>query len=167
MAGKARGHLHVRKDPTTKSDNVIQLDYTYWSAAGIPGVGPERRALTSLSAVHEPTGYCMATVVERKGPWPFAVASIVKMIRDIGLEHEGKIILRGDAEPSLMALLAAVRKEVPEVEVQQAPVGSHQSIGAAEQKHDHIASQVRVMVTVIQEKAKLVIKPLTYYFHGL
>ena len=89
---------------------------------------------------------------------------LVKMIRDIRLQHEGKIILRGDAEPSLMALLAAVRKEVPEVEVQQAPVGSHQSIGAAEQKHDHIASQVRVMVTVIQEKAKLVIKPHAYLF---
>ena len=63
-----------------------------------------------------------------------------------------------------MALLAAVRKEMPEVELQQAPVGSHQSIGAAEQKHDHIASQVRVMVAVIQEKAKLVVKPHTYIF---
>ena len=110
VAGKSRGHLHTKQDPTAKQGNVVQLDYTYWSAAGIAGVGPERRALTSLTATHESTGYCLATVVERKGPWPFAVANIVKMVKDTGLQHEGKVILRGDAEPSLMALLAAVRK---------------------------------------------------------
>ena len=79
VAGKPHGPSHVKTDPTVKTGNVIQLDYTHWSGTGIPGAGVDRRALTSLSAVHESTSHCMAMAVERKGAWPFAVVVVIRL----------------------------------------------------------------------------------------
>ena len=149
-----------------KDMGLIQFDYTFWSGAGIPGAPSERRALTSLTAVHEATGYCMATVVERKGAWPYAVANIVKFIKDLNLDPTVPIVMRGDAEPALMALLDEVKSKVPNSTMQQAPFGSHQSIGTVEQKRDTVGAQVRVLVSAVQRKAGVLVKPLRTFSHG-
>ena len=77
------------------------------------------------------------------------------------------VVMRGDAEPALMALLDAVKTKVTNATTQQAPFGSHQSIGTAEQKHDSIGAQVRVMVNAIQRKAGVLVKPSSYLFPWL
>ena len=108
----------------------------------------------------------MGTVVERKGIWDYAVALFVAFIDD--LNHE-RVVLQGDAEHSLQALLRAVADRINsrgtnKVSVRSAPIGSHQSIGAAERAHAEIGDQVRVLISVIHRKTQVAVHPAMRIF---
>ena len=87
------------------------------------------------------------------------------------LRHEF-VVLRGDAEHSLMALLAAVANRVNgrgvvRVSLETAPIGSHQSIGAAEHAHGVLGDQVRALVKHVMDRTGFDIHPATMLFAWL
>ena len=91
-----------------------------------------------------------------------ATSNFVSKTRQLQVE------LRGDAEHALMALLhevvADLRKRGIDANAQQAPKGSHQSIGGAEKSHDIVAGFVRTMASVIHENTGMWIKPRSRLF---
>ena len=82
-----------------------------------------------LTMRHRQSGAIFTTVVLRKGAWPYAVAAAANFILKT---KQFEVELRGDAEHALIAFLqevaASLRKRGIDATVQQAPVGSHQSI---------------------------------------
>ena len=107
QACKARGQYHKRVPVDEMRVPVVEFDYTFFSLDANQKlvnnkVVLDRDIATVLVAYDKRTGYSMATMVEKKGINKFALASIDKFLRELNYEQ---VILRGDGEPSLQALL--------------------------------------------------------------
>eukprot|EP00969_Alexandrium_andersonii_P309159 13662292-Alexandrium_andersonii.AAC.1 len=77
----------------------------------------------------------------------YTVAAAAQRLRDLGYPE---LHLRGDAEPGLQDMLRAIkRKAGMDMFVQSAPVGSHQSIGAAEQCHQVVCGRARTLISEV------------------
>ena len=75
VAARGRGQLH-RIEVSIGEDDRYEFDYTYWSRAGLltDENNEQDAAAVSLTAIQRRTAMPMASIVVRKGPWPYAVA---------------------------------------------------------------------------------------------
>ena len=67
----------------------------------------------------------------------------------------------------LVSLLRAVKESMPphiKVEVESAPVGSHQSVGAAEKMHDLIGGKLRTLISKVRRQTGTTILPQSRVF---
>ena len=80
--------------------------------------------------------------MKKKGAWDYAEMVLCKFLTKLGRKY---YVLRGDAEFALQNFIRNVKARWErqaaglEIKVESGTVGSHQSIGAAEQAHDTIA----------------------------
>ena len=162
--GRGRGPLH-HGEPLIGEDR-FEMDYTYWSQAGLPTNTEDGSAACSLTIIQRKTGMPEATVVERKGPWPYAIALAASFINVCSRETE--LVIRGDGEHALQQLIRHVAEKLVRggktVKVESTAVASHQSIGGAERCHESIGNIVRVLVSYVQHHSGYNILPKTRLF---
>ena len=138
------------EEEIAKETPVISLDY----------MGPKSKddktekldSLPIICGVDRKPKWAIAHMVPRKG----VDAHAVKMVnREIRLAGYSTMILKSDQEPSILALLEAVKREraeairmgkpVPDLLAEESPVGEHQSNGEAENIIRSVQSQIRTM----------------------
>ena len=155
VAARGRGVLH-KVDASVGEDDRYEFDYTYWSHAGLPTEENTEQdsAAVSLTAIQRRTAMPMASIVVRKGPWPYAIAVFGAFVAQCA--RDNLVILRGDGEAALQVLLREVGAKLQHlgktVKVESTPVGSHQSIGGAERCHQSLGNISRTLLHVIKEK---------------
>ena len=143
---------------------VVQVDYQFWSAKGTEQESETGKAGTSITVADTTTGALWSSMVIKKGRWKYAEASIAKWISSLG---HPKVVLQGDSENSLLALLAGVAaKATPGLvsKPRASPPYSKASNGQAERGNQLIAARVRTMLDVIRVRANLEITAASYVF---
>lgn len=162
LAGRARGTLHHKK---TTIDEACEIDYTYYSHQGFNYSKEERPGAACVATmVHRQSGAVCASVVLRKGVWPYMVELLVQFVRWI---QKQTFRVRGDGEPALQQLIKVVSKQGVTILVESSPVGSHQSIVGAERYHDIVGGYVRTYGAQMTFNTKIVIEPGTRFFAWL
>ena len=166
VEGNHRGNRHVMV--LDGNDNRIELDYTFYTMEGFQCQdSDDRKSATQLTAVDRRTGMKCALVVKKKGAWDYAELVLCKFLTKLGRKYYE---LRGDAEFALQNFIRNVKGRWErqatgqEIKVESGTVGSHQSIGAAEQAHDTIAGQVRTQLAMVKEYSGVEIRPVDKLF---
>ena len=163
--GKSRGSYHLSIPKAEQVKNLIQFDYTFWSHRGVPGADEKESAGMSITGIDTRTGLGVATMKPRKGPWDYFTHLFTKLLDQLGYQ---KVFLRGDAEGALLSLLRSLVAAMPgRAELESSNPGSHQSIGNAENGHQKLGGQVRVLVNVIKRHTGLVVEPKSRLFAWL
>jgi len=119
--------------PKSKSDRAAQID----SLPIIGGVDRRRK-------------WVIAHMVPSKGVDAHAVKVITRELRLAGYN---RMVLKSDQEPSIKALLEAVKREqgeAVEIQPEESPVGEHQSNGDAENSIRTVQAQTRTMRAALQ-----------------
>ena len=168
VAGRSRGTAHTATE-RTDSVSKFEFDYTYFSQAGYEVSKESReRAACVLTGVHRQSATLMATVVLRKGVWPFAVAVCAAFVKSCRVKEAE---LRGDPEHALRDLLEAVCAKLRESGIpSKADAGardSHQSIGAVEKGHDILSGFARTLAYVVHKHIGVWILPRSRLFAWL
>jgi len=145
---KAKGQANPHRDQESGSDYPeLHLDYGYMGTRDAPGA-------THIMGRDSTSGNYVSTMLDSKGRGSrYAIAHLVGWIR--GLGHR-KVIVRSDNEPSLLALLGAVSKEVPDIEwvLKTSPEYDHQANGGAENAVRECKGQVRAARSQLEAALK-------------
>jgi hypothetical protein len=149
---RSGGILHYRRDRDAQVGEV-QIDYTFWSLSGIMD-NIDEKATPSLTAVDRTTSLVLACVVERKGVWAYALAMGTGFLRMLGYDS---YVLLGDGESSLQAYLRALCDTVTwgKCVVRKTAPGNHQRIGAVENRHKQLGSEIRVLAKQLSETGNI------------
>jgi len=145
QTGRARGRQHRRRMTDPEGHPQVQMDYSYMRTEG----GPLR---TILIAVHRESGSVLAATCFTKGGTDlYALRCVLGWLQEVGLTST--IRLRTDAEPAIMDLAARVgaAREGARTLLEQAPAGSHQSVGSAERHVGLVAAHVRTLLAQLEE----------------
>ena len=170
VRGKCVSGAHRR---TQKSEEELEREVPVIS---VDNMGPKSRedksakidSLPILVGVDRKSKWVFAHMVPSKGLDPHAVKM---MSREIRLSGYSRMVLKSDQEPSILALLEAVKREKGEaveltgkemkkssVELQilseESPVGEHPSNGEAESAIKSVQSQTRTMRLALQARYK-------------
>ena len=101
-------------------------------------IGP----LSMLVMVHRGSGSVHATVGP-KGLDVYMIRAAVSQIENWGL---GRLVLRTDKEPAILALATEIREKrsAPTI-VESAPKGAHQAVGGVERANQELGKQIRAL----------------------
>ena len=117
--------------------SIIEIDYVFGSLLS------DDDTLTILDMIACGKGVVHSTQVERKGPIPHEVESVLHFLKILWIEH---LVLKSDPERVIIALKEAVakRKLLPDgktssMVLREAPEGSHQTMGAVERSNDEFS----------------------------
>ena len=137
------GHHPAPPEPETAVPSIF-LDYCFMS-------GADGDSMAILAIKDHRTKHLWASTVEHKGADIYATNFLVVSIRSTGYR---RIILRSDQEPAILALKAAARHAMPEVEMilQESPAGDHQANGSIEVAIRDLKRQIRVLLSDFEEK---------------
>jgi hypothetical protein len=130
------------------------MDYTFAVEAGV--------TITILTVRVVLSGWSGATVVPGKGPIEYAVRWAVAFRRGAGSQPYK---LRVDKEASICSVAQVVADELANGSVvEQAPTGSHQSVGVIERYHAELHSTIRAQRAELEGKIgrKLVLEMPLY-----
>ena len=158
VAAKGRDAVHRTQGKKEDLVPVIQFDYGESGVANDP-----HNNFKMLVGVDTSSGGCNATGVQRKGATDkYAIESMASFVHDLGYSA---VILRSDAEPSIVAFLEALKarldryENMKRVQLQTAPVHSHQSVGAAERFIQTIRAQMRALILDLQRRFGIEVGP--------
>ncbi|CAE8654540.1 unnamed protein product [Polarella glacialis] len=149
VAGKAREDHHRRSPAIGRQDNVVQIDYQFYSRDG-QLVESEAKLATVLTAVDTDSGACISIFVPRKGTDTYLLKSLEIWLNKLGhevtlLQFDQENPVRAVAE-KLQKLLGAAR-----IQLRESPRYSHASNGAVEAMNGYLAGQVRTWLLALQE----------------
>ena len=154
VRGKCTSGAHRRGDKSEKELEkevpVISLDYM-----GPKSKDDKSAKIDSLPVIvgkDRRAKWIFAHMVPSKGLDPHAV----KMIRrELSLAGYSRMILKSDQEPSILAVIEAVKRERAEaIEIlpDESPVGEHQSNGEVENAIRSVQSQIRTTRLGLQSR---------------
>ena len=129
MQAKGIDDKHLKSRGESDVDEV-QMDYYF--------IGP----LSMLVMVHRGSGSIHATVGP-KGLDVYMIRAAVSQIENWGL---GRLVLRTDKEPAILALATEIREKrsAPTI-VESAPKGAHQAVGGVERANQELGKQIRAL----------------------
>jgi hypothetical protein len=142
---------------------IVSIDYAYVNEDGedrkkrkekeIRGedrAEGEGRGMPMIVMYDSMSRYIAAEIVPEKGVSEYAVRRVAQIVNRMGYR---RVILKSDQEPSIMALKAAVKRELEsEVSFEESPVGEHQSNGAVENAVKRVQGQVRTMRDALESR---------------
>ncbi|CAE8609616.1 unnamed protein product, partial [Polarella glacialis] len=139
VAGKAREDYHRRSPAIGRRDNLVQIDYQFYSRDG-QLVESEAKLATVLTAVDTDSGACISIFVPRKGTDTYLLKSLEIWLNKLGhevtlLQFDQENPVRAVAE-KLQKLLGAAR-----IELRESPRYSHASNGADEAMNGYLAGR--------------------------
>ena len=159
VQGKSVSSNHKRTLKTTE-DREKELPTIRWDYMGPKSKNDKSEKIESLPILVGVDGlkWKCAHMVPSKGLDPHAIKMIV---REVKLSGYSRMILKSDQEPSILALLEAVKRELGEaceIVPEQSPVGEHQSNGQVENAIRIVQAQVRTMRIGLQSRYRRRIK---------
>ena len=112
----------------------------------------EEKGMPTVVMRDSKTRMVMAKIVPSKGVNNYAVEVTKKFMEQLGY---GRVVLRSDNEPAILALKEAVRRETNvEIVMEEAPVGDHQANGAVENAIKNVQGQFRVIKDALESRIK-------------
>jgi hypothetical protein len=125
---------------------TIMIDYMFMGQ-------DDEKSAPMLAIKNRKTKQVWCSVVPAKGVDPFAVRFLADAVRETGYR---RIIFKSDNEPSIIALKAAVREAVAEVEfvLNESPTGDHRANGEIEVMIRELKRQIRVLKSDTEERLK-------------
>ena len=146
VRGQGKDSAHRRAEAVGKLPE-FSWDYCF------PG-DEDGHKLTVLVGKERRTGMIMAATIPRKGSTGmFAVQKCLEFINECGAA-EAKIIVKTDAEPAILALVADIKKARVGLETieEVSPVGSSGSNGKVERAVQSVEGQLRTMKSAFEER---------------
>ncbi|CAE8742493.1 unnamed protein product, partial [Polarella glacialis] len=160
VAGKAREDHHRRSPAIGRRDNLVHIDYQFYSRDG-QLVESEAKLATVLTAVDTDSGACISIFVPRKGTDTYLLKSLEIWLNKLGhevtlLQFDQENPVRAVAE-KLQKLLGAAR-----IQLRESPRYSHASNGAVEAMNGYLAGQVRTWLLALQEHYPLTVMDVNH-----
>ena len=147
VKGRAESYGHRRREGELGGVPVGGVDYMYMHSEQEK---EEEKGMPIIVLKDNKTRTVMAKVVSGKGVNNFAVEVVKKFIEQLGY---GRIVLRSDNEPAILALKEAVRRESNvEIVMEEVPVGDHQANGLVESAIKSVQGQFRVIKDALESR---------------
>ena len=163
VAGRAQIAPHKRRDKTQDEIPVIQMDYLEWTRKLLEA--DPNSGTMSLTLVDTKSGMMWASMVLRKGAWPYVEEAVARFV--ISLKYR-EVILQTDGENAILLvarkIAAKLRASNITVTTRQTPRYDSQSNGPVENAPKNVAARCRTLLTACASKYGVELDATSYVF---